>query len=173
MSPEAQLAALAQRLTALEDEREALRTLHSYGQALDAGDEDAFADCFTEDGTFTAGGRQPGHTTFALAGRDELRAFAQGHSRPPVGYHQHHVAEPVIALDGDTARVRSTMFVVMEADGVPVLRVFGRYDDTLRRCSDGRWRIARRVAAIDAMRPGLPALVGAMLAETDDPSNEE
>lgn len=170
MSPEAQLAALAQRLTALEDERAVIETLHRYGHALDAGDDDALVDCFTDDGTFAAAGREAGHTTFAVRGRDELRALAQGHSRPPTGYHQHHVAEPVVTLDGDAARVRSTMFVVMDVDDVPVLRVFGRYDDTLRRCPDGRWRIARRVATIDSMRAGLPTLIGAM---HDTTNNEE
>jgi hypothetical protein len=150
------------RLRALEDERGVIRTLHRYGQALDRGDADGFVDCFTADGTFTAGGRDPAHTTFSLRGRDALHAFAGGHSRPPHGYHQHHVAEPVVDLDGDTATCRSTMFVVMEHEERPVLRVFGRYEDRLERGDDGVWRFAERVAAIDTMLAGLPPLVGAM-----------
>jgi ketosteroid isomerase-like protein len=150
------------RLRALEDERAVIRTLHGYGHALDRGDEAAWVDCFTAAGTFAASGRDPAHTTFSISGRDELRAFAAGHSRPPHGHHQHHVAEPIVELDGDTATCRSTMFVVMEHEDRPVLRVFGRYEDRLERGADGVWRFAERVAAIDAMCAGLPPLVGAM-----------
>jgi ketosteroid isomerase-like protein len=164
MSAPADLTELLARVRALEDERDVIRTLHRYGHALDAGDEDAWVDLFTEHGTFSASGRDPGHTTFSIRGREELRAFVAGHSRPPHGHHQHHVAEPLVTLDGDTATCRSTMFVVMDHEQRPVLRVFGRYEDRLERGDDGAWRFTARVAAIDAMQAGLPPLVGAMSA---------
>jgi hypothetical protein len=45
----------------------------------------------------------------------------------------------------------------MHHDDAPLLRVFGRYHDTLT-IEDGRWRFRERVAEIQSMRPGLPGL---------------
>jgi hypothetical protein len=156
-------AVLLERIERLEDHNGILRTLHTYGQALDVGDEDAFVDCFTEDATFDARGRSENYTTFHLAGREAFQDFVRGHTRPPVRYHLHLVAEPIISLEERNATSRSYMMVVMEHEGEPVLRVFGRYRDTLRKCDDGRWRFVSREAEIDSMREGLPKLVGGML----------
>ena len=53
---------LATRLKLLEDERAILRTLYRYGHGVDAGEEEAWVDCFTEDGRFFAHGRHTSHT---------------------------------------------------------------------------------------------------------------
>lgn len=149
---------LQARLTVLEEERSIQRRLYAYGHAIDYGDEDEWVDCFTEDGVFDVRGRLPGHTALVVSGREALREFAAGHTRPPERYHKHLVIQPVIALEGDRATCTSYFLVVMEHEGRPVLRVFGRYRDRLVKEEGGRWRFEERVAEIESMRPGLPPL---------------
>lgn len=156
---------LAARVQRLEDERDVIATLYRYGHAIDSGDEAAWLDCFTEDGTFTAAGRREGHTMFTVTGREELRRFIAGHTRRPYAFHSHCVVEPLVELDGDRAHCESYLFVLHEHEKVPVLRVFGRYSDDLVRNADGRWRFRLRSAAIDGMLRGLPAFVDGMPAE--------
>jgi ketosteroid isomerase-like protein len=143
---------LRHRLQQLEDERAILRVLHSYGPALDEGDDEAWARCFTADGvweTAGAGVRQARH----LQGRAELVAFARRHTRAPDHLHKHCVFDSLIELDGDAARVVS-YFVRFDAlaDG-PVVFAFGRYHDRLERGHDGSWRIAHRRAEVQTTGP--------------------
>jgi ketosteroid isomerase-like protein len=149
---------MERRLTALEAERSILRTLHAYGHAIDAGEEARWVDCFTGDGVFAAWVSSPDDPWFRVAGRAELSAFIAEHTRPPDPAHKHLVIEPLISVEGAGARCVSYFAVLMHHDGAPVLRVFGRYHDVLERGDDGRWRFAERVAEIQSMRPGLPAL---------------
>lgn len=164
------LPAVVARLKVLEDERAILQNLYRYGQTIDAGNEEGWIDCFTEDGTFFAQGRHATHTALDVTGREGLREFIAGHSRRPVAFHQHCVVEPIITLDGDEATCDSYLFVLMEHERAPVLRVFGRYHDVLVRCADGRWRFRRRAATIDSQLAGLPPLVGAMARFRDQDS---
>jgi ketosteroid isomerase-like protein len=149
-----------QRLRRLEDERAILRTLYRYGHAIDAGDEQAWLDCFTDDATFSSRGQRESQTTFSITGRAALAEFIAGMSRRPDAFHSHCVIEPLIDVDGDEARVASYLFVLQEHEATPLLRLFGRYDDELVRCADGVWRFRVRAAVVDAMREGLPPLVG-------------
>ncbi len=153
---------LLARLEHLENERGVLATLHRYGHAIDAGDEQAWVDCFTADGTFFAQGRHGHHTALDVTGRDALQAFIIEHSRRPYAYHLHCIVEPVIVVDGERARADSYFFVLMEHERRPVLRVFGRYRDELVHEADGRWRFRRRTATIDSQVSGLPPLAGGM-----------
>jgi len=68
------------------------------------------------------------------------------------------VIEPLIDVDGSNAICISYFAVLMHHDDAPLLRVFGRYHDQLAAEEDGRWRFRERVAEIQSMRPGLPAL---------------
>jgi hypothetical protein len=170
--PVSEMADVRTRLTALEDQRDVLANLHRYGQTIDAGDEAGWVDCFTEDGNFTAKGRRATHTGLDVTGRAELQAFIAEHSRRPYAFHLHCIVEPIIAVDGDEATADSYLFVLMEHEGAPVLRVFGRYHDDLVRCSDGRWRFRRRAARIDSQVAGLPPLAGGM-ARFRDPATGE
>jgi hypothetical protein len=154
-----ELADLRARLTQLEDERAIIARLHRYGQSIDAGDEEAWVDCFTQDGSFRSGGRVD-RPTREVTGRDALSAFIARHSRRPDSFHQHVVVEPLVVLDGDRAACSSAFMVLMDHEGGPVLRVFGRYDDELVRDGDGAWRFRLRVSSIDSMRAGLPPLAG-------------
>lgn len=150
---------LEARLTRLEDERAILRTLHTYGQSIDYGDEEAWVDCFTEDGVFDVRSRLPHQLKRLISGRAELRRFIARHTRAPELWHKHLLVEPLIAVDGDTATCVSYLAVVMEHDDQPVLRVFGRYRDRLVKEADGRWRFRERIAEIESMRTDLPPFV--------------
>jgi ketosteroid isomerase-like protein len=150
------------RLQLLEDERAILRTLYRYGHSIDAGQEADWVDCFTEDGRFFAHGRHTTHTALDVTGRPALQALIAEHTRRPYLYHQHGLIEPLISVDGDHATCVSYLTVLMEHEGRPVQRVFGRYLDQLVRGSDGRWRFRVREAAIDSQAPGLPPFVNGM-----------
>lgn len=151
---------LSARVAALEAERDILRTMYRYGHTIDVGDEDGWIDCFTEDGVFAANSERPQYPPFHTEGRDALRDFIQHHTRPPGLWHKHLVIEPLIEIDGDQATARSYFVVLVEHEGRPTVRVFGRYADRLRREPDGRWRFAERLATIDSVAPGLPPLAG-------------
>jgi hypothetical protein len=70
------------------------------------------------------------------------------------------LVEPMIQIDGRSATAVSYLFVLMEHEGQPVIRVLGRYVDKLEKGGDNRWRFSERVAEIDAFTQGLPALLG-------------
>jgi len=148
------------RLALLEDEREVLRTLHRYAHAVDYGDEDGWVDLFTDDGLFVSRTALDPAPVTRFAGHAELRGFIENHTRVPERLHKHMIVEPLIDVDGDTASATSYLFVLMEHEDQPVIRVLGRYVDRLRRCADGRWRFTERVAELDAFTKGLPALYG-------------
>jgi ketosteroid isomerase-like protein len=150
---------LAQRLALLEDERAIVRTLHAYGHSIDYGDEEAWVDCFTEDGVFDIRSRHAHQLKKRIAGRAELREFIGRHTRAPERWHKHLLIEPFVDVDGDTATCDSYLAVLMDHDEQPVLRVFGRYRDTLRRGEDGKWRFELRIAEIESMRADLPPFV--------------
>jgi hypothetical protein len=145
------------RLRRLEDLEGINLTMAVYGHTIDAGEEDAWVDVFTEDGEFKASG--PGdYPPFAIGGRDQLRDFISHHSRRPEAYHEHLTLMPVIELAGDTATSRAR-FVVLVVDGIrPVVRVFGTYYDQLQRGADGTWRFRVRRAEIEAFGSDLPGL---------------
>ena len=154
-----ELADLEARLSLLEDERAILRNLHAYGQAIDYGDEATWVDCFTEDGVFDVRARLSHQPNRVVQGRESLEEFISRHTRAPELWHKHLLVEPLITVDGDTATCSSYLAVVMEHDDEPILRVFGRYRDTLARSPDGRWRFVERIADVESMRRGLPPFV--------------
>ncbi len=144
------------RLALLEAESAILKNLYRYGHAIDYGDEEAWVDCFTEDGVFDVRARLPHQPHRVVSGREELRAFVTRHTRAPELWHKHLLIEPKVEVDGDTATCTSYLAVLMEHDEEPLVRVFGRYRDRLARCPDGRWRFRERIAEVESMRPGLP-----------------
>lgn len=147
------------RLALLEAEREIVRTLHRYAHSIDYGDEEAWVDCFAEDGVFDIRSRHAHQLKRLVRGRAELRNFISRHTRAPELWHKHLLVEPAIEVDGDTATCVSYLAVVMEHQDAPVLRVFGRYRDRLARGADGAWRFDERIAEIESMRSDLPPFV--------------
>lgn len=150
---------LRARLRLLEEEREIVRTLHRYAQSIDYGDEEGWVDCFTEDGVFDVRSRHAHQLKRLIEGRENLRRFIARHTRAPELWHKHMLVEPLIEVDGDTATCSSYLFVLMEHEERPVVRVFGRYIDRLEKGADGRWRFAHRIAEIESMRADLPPFV--------------
>jgi ketosteroid isomerase-like protein len=146
-------------LELLEDERAITHTLVAYGHAIDYGDEEAWVRCFADDGIFDIRGRESGHPHGRIVGRQELRRFIVRHTRAPERWHKHLLIDPMITIDGTTAHCISYYAVLMEHDGAPIVRVFGRYRDRLTKEEDGAWRFAERVAQVESMRPGLPPFI--------------
>ena len=113
-----------------------------YNFAVDDGDGEAFAACWTPDGVFDLGGT-------VMTGREALGAFAA--EVPKRLQKPRHIASNfVIDGDGDKATLRAYVRVFV-LDGEPataVLRTQGRYSDTLER-SDGQWLFATRTFTPD------------------------
>lgn len=145
---------LTRRLAALEAERGVLATLYRYGHALDYGAEANWVDCFAAAAHYEVRERGAGTTDSVRSydGRDELAAFAAGHTRAPERFHKHLVADPLIAVDGDRAVVTSYFLRLDDVGGERVVYAFGRYHDELVRCADGRWRLAVRIAEVESRR---------------------
>jgi len=141
-------ATVEERLELLEQEREILRTLYQYGHTLDHGPEPEFLDCFTEDGVWESLPRQipsrPPREFRRFESRAGLVRFFRQHTHAPELYHKHLVVEPRITVQGGSATVESYYVRIDEHPDGPYIRGFGRYQDRLRRCPDGRWRFELR-----------------------------
>lgn len=137
----------AAELASLLDERAVLRVLAECAHALDGHDVAAWVDAFPPEGIFDVvevGGRR----LHREEGHADLTRWVQA---APAGRERRHVlADPLVALDGDEARVESC-WVLLERDARahPVVGAFGRYSDRLVK-RDGRWRIAERRAEVEA-----------------------
>ena len=134
---------LAARLQRLEDLMEIHQLFIDYGLALDAGDFDAYAALFAEDGEVLLGpmGR--------AKGRDEIKALMTKTLSGGVGSSFHIISSPQVQLDGDAATSQVMWSVVTRADaGHATLTMIGRHRDDLVR-ENGRWRIARRRGFVD------------------------
>jgi ketosteroid isomerase-like protein len=139
---------LTARMQRLEDERDILTTLYSYAHGLDYGPEDDFVDVFTPDGEWR---RMPSTLPQrSFSGESGLRTMYRDHTHAPEYFHKHVVVNAVVTVTGVTATARSYLvFVPADSDG-PYVRAFSRCTDELMRCSDGRWRIRRRRAELEA-----------------------
>jgi ketosteroid isomerase-like protein len=158
---------LEERLRLLEAERAIVRLLHAYAHAIDYGDEEAWVDCFTEDGVFDVQTRIVGDRGYRTEGRDALRRFISAHSRAPELFHKHVLVEPLIDVGagGDTATCSSYFAGLQDHDGRPEIRVFGRYRDRIVLGADGRWRFRERIAEVESRKLGLPPFAFARHAE--------
>jgi ketosteroid isomerase-like protein len=117
------------------EEKDAIReVLAEYCFRLDGGDYDGMAALFAEDGTWdTAFGKATSRSGIAQLARD-IRARA-GANRPRA---IHLVTNIVIALDGDTAKVRSNWTVVQNSPSGPKIGSGGGYADELVK-RDSKW----------------------------------
>lgn len=123
------------------DHLEILQLLYRYSHAIDAGDAQAFAALFADDGTFT-------HPEGSYTGHEALAELVVQHHRdhPDATRSQHWVQGPVITGEGDQAEVDSYVIVFKQtdrfgADGI----VIGSYHDVLRRSPDRGWVFQHRV----------------------------
>ena len=121
--------------------------LGRYNLAIDQGDANAWAACFTPEGVFECTGVPEG---YPLGGRhqgtDALHAYAETHHRLTKGRARHWNANTVIEGEGDTATMVCYMLVLTV--GGPLRGATGIYHDRLRRV-DGEWRFSARSIAVD------------------------
>jgi uncharacterized protein (TIGR02246 family) len=131
------------RVQRLEDLLEIHQLFVDYGLALDAGDFDAYAALFAENGEVLLGpmGR--------AKGRDEIKALMTKTLSGGVGSSFHIISSPQVQLDGDTATSQVMWTVVTRDDsGQTKLTMIGRHRDDLVR-ENGDWKIARRRGYVD------------------------
>jgi hypothetical protein len=132
----------------LQAERAIVETLHLYCVHMDAGDGPAWADLFTLQGVYETRFPQGLESRNAYTtGRDALVAYI---ARRPRGLTRHLVLNWVPRFDGgDSAHVDSTWMIV--GPGLPLASIpaYGKYDDQMIRCGDGKWRFTHRMAVIE------------------------
>jgi hypothetical protein len=153
---------LEARLRALEHERDILRLLATYGQALDYGEAAEFLDCWTDTAVLEyeyGTARDRGETDAVdlhFEGRDQIAVFFHEHGHAPARFHKHFLVEPLVVIEGDRGRVDSYFARFDPGSKGPLTSAFGRYRDLVVRCPDGRWRFARRRGEIEACHPDRP-----------------
>jgi uncharacterized protein (TIGR02246 family) len=134
---------LEARVQRLEDLLAIHQLFVDYGQYLDAGDIDAYAALFAEDGEVLLGplGR--------AQGRENIKALMTKALRGVVGNSFHLITSPMVTLDGDRAS-STVMWTVIgrDANGAPELTMLGRHSDILVRQPDG-WKFRQRKGFID------------------------
>ena len=131
----------------MSDAHEAIRNLLGrYCELMDAGDFPGLAQLFA-DATLA-----DEHGNVFATGADEIRTMweRQTHLYDGKPRTRHVTANPVIAVDGDSATCTSSYVVFQGTDALPLQPIVtGRYADTFARDGDDRWRFTQRRYAID------------------------
>ncbi|GAB92357.1 nuclear transport factor 2 family protein [Gordonia rhizosphera] len=137
---------LAETSLSAADHLSVLNLCARYCHSVDAGDTDAWVDCFTDDGIleFVADG-------VAHRGHDELRAFVTRFSRRR-GVTHHFTTDLEIRAETENRwRARSSLLLVAAGDP-STLVMSGRYHDDVVRTENG-WRFrSRRLVADQGSR---------------------
>ena len=131
------------RLRRLEDLQAINQLFIDYGEHLDAGDFDAYADLFAEDGEVLLGpmGR--------AQGRAEIKTLMTEALAASVGSTFHIVSSPRVTLRGDTATSTVMWSVATTADdGLARISMVGHHIDDLVRTGEG-WRFRRRRGTVN------------------------
>ncbi len=138
------LADLERRLRRIEDERAIERMIASYGPLVDAGEADAAADLWAEDGSYDVEG-------WHMAGRGEVAAMVRSSAHRGLIRRGccHFLGPAVVTVNGDEAvAVCESVLVTRHDEGFAVSRA-GANHFRLRR-SGTRWVIvARRSRQLD------------------------
>lgn len=128
----------------LAADRDAIRDLLArYTYNGDRGRLDAMTACFADDGVLEYTGKAPQGPAAIKA------ALSAGTRDPRLTFVRHHITNPLIAVDGDTASARS-YFTVHSNFGPDHS---GTYDDRLVLTAHG-WRFAHRRVRIDWQAEG-------------------
>ncbi len=130
----------------LEDREEIREVIARYDFAIDLGDFDAYANCFTEDGEFLHSGAGEGSQMAGrYVGRQQLHDFCKSVFTFAKGQLRHwNNGVQLLEGDGQTATMRS--FIIGFTCGVyPVPKIIetGIYHDEFRKV-DGKWYISKR-----------------------------
>lgn len=124
-------------LLRLRDEIEINRLIAAYSHAVMRLDAGASAAVYTEDGVLSA------FSGPDVVGRDKIERML-GKVYAPLRFLSQNCGSVVIEVDGDSARVSSSVAeFVQYKDKNPLSCCFGNYDDSLVR-TDAGWRFTRR-----------------------------
>lgn len=129
---------LERRLRRVEDERAIERLIASYGPLVDAGEAEAAANLWAEDGSYDVEG-------WYMGNREEVAAMVRSDAHQGLIRRGccHFLGPAVVTVDGDDAvAVCESVLVTRHEDGFVVSRA-GANHFRLRR-SDGRWVIVAR-----------------------------
>jgi ketosteroid isomerase-like protein len=153
--PATGLSALAARLQVLEDKEAIWDLFMEYKRHLDARDFKAYASLFTDDAVWGGNlGKAVGPKEIEDLLVRTLEVYESDRERT-----YHLVMNPVIVVNGDTAKSKSNWGFVTRSDiDGPVFQMLGRYSDELRRTPDG-WRFSRRIAYSDIPYISLEGIV--------------
>lgn len=123
------------------DKLEITELLYRYAELIDAGDFDGVGKLLGRGNFMGVAGAEAIAALFAKT----TRRFPDHANTPRT---RHLVLNPIVELDGDTARARSTFCVVQQTETVPLQPiVVGRYADTFAR-DDAGWYFTERVADV-------------------------
>jgi hypothetical protein len=150
---ERRLAALEERLRAVEDEQAITRLILSYGPLVDSGCAGQVAELWEPDGVYDV-------DEILMEGRDQIGAMvrSRNHQGWIEGGCAHFPGAPHITLDGDEATaVGYTLMIVNTPDGFALRRATANHW-TLRRTEDG-WRAVNRTNRILDGRAESPDLL--------------
>jgi len=123
------------------DKLEITELLYRYAELIDAGDFDGVGKLLGRGNFMGVAGAE----TIAALFAKTTRRFPEHGNTPRT---RHLVLNPIVELDGDTARARSTFCVVQQTETVPLQPiVVGRYADTFARDDNG-WYFTERVVDV-------------------------
>ena len=151
---------LEERIGRLEDIQAITEVLYRYAHHIDRGELDDFLEIFTPDLRYRVRMRnlEGGFDDKAdFTGRDALRQFAQMVYQsiwgPGKSGQVNVITQPLITWNGDTATALTYHTLVKGSTEGREVTSYGRYRDELRRCEDGKWRIASRIAEVESVNP--------------------
>jgi uncharacterized protein (TIGR02246 family) len=134
---------LEARVIRLEDQLAIHQLFIDYGEHLDSGDFDAYANLFAEDGEIFLG------PIGKAKGRSEIKALMVSQLAADVGTTFHIISSPRVTIDGDSARSTVMWSVaVLADDGLARISMVGHHVDQLTRTPDG-WKIQRRKGLVN------------------------
>ncbi|MFL0287207.1 nuclear transport factor 2 family protein [Mycobacterium sp. SMC-21] len=123
------------------DKLEITELLYRYAELIDAGDFDGVGKLLGRGNFMGVAGAEAIAALFATT----TRRFPDHGNTPRT---RHLVLNPIVELDGDTARARSTFCVVQQTETVPLQPiVVGRYADAFAR-DDSGWYFTERVVDV-------------------------
>jgi hypothetical protein len=129
-----------------EEYVEILNLYAAYNQASDAGDGEAYASCFTEDGEL--------HGMQDVKGRASLVEYKKKDKASRGDMYRRHWNGSIHLekLDAETVRGRAYFFGYNGEPGqLPLVSHAGVYTDTLK-LVDGEWKFAHRLNRFDGIR---------------------
>lgn len=124
----------------VEDQLAIQQLYARYNHAIDFGDAEGWAACFTPDGVFNSGMGGP------QQGTEALKAFAGGFASRMKARHWN--TNLVVEGSGESAKGKCYLMLMNLADGKATPLVTAVYHDELKKTADG-WKFASRAVQPD------------------------